>query len=525
MLTGAFARAVSILILTVSILLPAAASEAGRSIVVAGASETDRRTALVVGNGDYESSPLKNPVNDAQDMARSLEGLGFDVTTLINANHRQMEDAVRDFGRKLRQGGAGLFYYAGHGLQVGGVNYLVPLDARIEKESDVKFECLDANRVLAEMDEARNGLNIIILDACRDNPFARGFRSTSRGLAQMDAPSGTFIAFATAPGSVAADGDGRNGIFTQYLLSNMDKPGLKIEDVMKLTRNRVIQDTGSRQVPWQSSSLTGDFYFVADTPARDATPSPPELDRTPLPKPASPGGIPDYDSVIDERAQAEDEWASWQKSMEDDFQKVLGYDRSDRLKAREKAGAWGSFLTVYASDNPFSINDNELRDQAEERQAYWRNQETQAHSSTPPATRVFEDSANPQRRVEGLVEKFIQVSNGNDLREVLSVYAGQVDFYGAGVVGHDFIWKDKENYYKSWPERKYSLAGPLTIEEARSPDRFRVSFTVTFDLRNPRKGNLAYGAADMTLTLRQEEDILKISGIKEKILNIKKDKF
>ena len=235
--------------------------ESDKGIKIFGQVKT-KLLALVIGNGAYKSSPLRNPVNDANDMARVLTKLGFDVIHQENTDHRAMEDAIRNFGRQLRNKDVGLFYFSGHGMQVKGRNYLVPIDANIGTESDVIFETVDAGRVLGKMEDAGNYLNIVILDACRDNPLARNFRTSSQGLARMDAPTGTFITYATAPGSVAADGFGRNGVFTKYLLQNMTQPGLKIEDVMKRVRNAVMHETGNKQVPWQSSSLTGDFYFV-----------------------------------------------------------------------------------------------------------------------------------------------------------------------------------------------------------------------------------------------------------------------
>lgn len=186
----------------------------------------ERRTALVIGNGAYGHSPLANPANDARDMAAALREVGFEVIHRENATLRRMQEALDVFWSRLKQGGVGLFYFAGHGLQVQGRNYLVPVGARIEVEQDVRFEALDVGRILGRMDAADNRLNLVLLDACRDNPFARSFRSARRGLAQVDAPTGTFIAYATAPGSVAADGDARNGVFTEKLLRNMHKDGL-----------------------------------------------------------------------------------------------------------------------------------------------------------------------------------------------------------------------------------------------------------------------------------------------------------
>jgi lipid-binding SYLF domain-containing protein len=250
-------RIYSLFIFTFLILLlypPLAFSE--RGIIV-----QTRRLALVIGNGAYETAPLKNPVNDAMDMADTLREMGFEVIHKENANQRSMEDAINDFGKQLRKGGIGLFFFSGHGIQMEGVNYLVPVDARIKSESDVKYECVDAGRVLGKMEDAENDLNIVILDACRDNPFARSFRTQSNGLARMDAPKGSLIAYATAPGSTAADGEGRNGTFTKHLLQYMREPGLPIENVLKKVRIDVMEETGDKQVPWESSSLRGDFYF------------------------------------------------------------------------------------------------------------------------------------------------------------------------------------------------------------------------------------------------------------------------
>lgn len=244
----------SSLVLVSLLIYPCGASD--RAIQVA-----KRRLALVIGNSSYKASPLKNPVNDARDMAAVLKKLGFTVLLKTDADQKTMERSIREFGNQLKSGGVGLFYFSGHGLQVYGRNYLVPVDAEIESSSDVKFEGVDAGRVLGKMQDAGNGLNIIILDACRDNPFARSFRSSEQGLAKMDAPTGSILAYATAPGSVAADGSGRNGLYTSKLLKHMMTPGLLIERVFKNVRIEVMNESKKRQVPWESSSLTGDFYF------------------------------------------------------------------------------------------------------------------------------------------------------------------------------------------------------------------------------------------------------------------------
>ena len=221
------------------------------------------RVALVIGNAAYRKDPLTNPLNDARAMGDSLRQLGFKVIALENASQRQMHEAVRQFGDSLK-GGVGLFYYAGHGVQVKGRNYLVPVDADITREDEVPYKAFDVGQVLDKLESAKNPLNIVILDACRNNPFARESRSGGGGggLAQMDAPTGSIIAFATAPGAEAADGSTANGLYTGQLLRFMNTPGLKVEDVFKRTRVAVKQASGGRQIPWESTSLEGDFYFA-----------------------------------------------------------------------------------------------------------------------------------------------------------------------------------------------------------------------------------------------------------------------
>jgi len=223
-----------------------------------------KRTALVIGNGAYKDSPLRNPINDAEDMARMLKDLGFEVIHKTNLARTQMREAIRQFGTRLREADVGLFYFAGHGVQVDGKNYLVPIGTDIEAEDETEDEAVDAGLVLRKMESAGNPVNLVILDACRNNPFERSFRTSSRGLAGMEGPTGSFIAYATAPGSVAKDGEGRNGTYTKHLLKNMRQPGVDIAKMFRQVRVGVMKDTDDKQVPWNSSSLTGDFYFITE---------------------------------------------------------------------------------------------------------------------------------------------------------------------------------------------------------------------------------------------------------------------
>ena len=222
--------------------------------LVQPANAAEPRVALVIGNSAYAVAPLANPANDARLMAATLRNLGFEVMERIDADQKTMKYAIIEFGERLDQAGSdavGLFFYAGHGLQVKGENFLVPLNAQIDKESHVAIEAVSAFWVLGEMEFASNRVNFVILDACRNNPLARSFRSGTRGLARMDAPRGSLIAYSTGPGDVAADGAGANSPYTLALSQAMQTPGIPAEKMFKLARDRVLEETGGVQTPWE----------------------------------------------------------------------------------------------------------------------------------------------------------------------------------------------------------------------------------------------------------------------------------
>lgn len=226
----------------------------------------ERRVALVIGNSRYADAPLRNAVADAQDIAAVLKSAGFQVTLRENVNLRAMTEAVRAFGDSLRADSVAVFYYAGHGVQVRDRNYLIPVGADIRREDEIPYAALDVNQVLDKLERANSRVNIVILDACRNNPFARAFRSPSQGLAQMDAPVGTLIAYATAPGRLAIDDDGgRNGIYARHLLPNIRLRNLPVELMFKRVREGVIRESKNLQTPWESSSLRGDFVFFGES--------------------------------------------------------------------------------------------------------------------------------------------------------------------------------------------------------------------------------------------------------------------
>ena len=226
----------------------------------------ERRVALIVGNAAYQTSPLDNPVNDATDVDAGLKRAGFQTTLLRNATLAQMREATRRFADQLTTADVALIYFAGHGIESRGRNYMVPVNADLKFEHELLDQAFDANQWLEMLEGVRSAnadrVNIVILDACRNNNLI-GARSLSRGLGRLDAPSGTFLAYSTAPGKVAADGPRgqRNSPFTKHLLQAMQQPNLPIEEVFKEVRRNVSRETAGAQVPWESTSLTGFFTF------------------------------------------------------------------------------------------------------------------------------------------------------------------------------------------------------------------------------------------------------------------------
>lgn len=226
-------------------------------------SQPPARLALVIGNSRYLHGPLVNPGNDAQAIATQLQQAGFAVTLKLDSGRQAMTEAIRTFGEQLKARQAiGVFYYAGHGLQLNWRNFLVPVDARIRNPGEIAAQAVDVGLLLEQLERARNPLNVVILDACRNNPFGPDFRTADRGLSQLDAPPGTLLAFATAPGNTAEDGEGSNGLYTGHLLKEMRIPGTRIEDIFKRVRLAVRRQSEGAQIPWESTSLEDDFFLL-----------------------------------------------------------------------------------------------------------------------------------------------------------------------------------------------------------------------------------------------------------------------
>lgn len=222
------------------------------------------KKALVIGCSTYQhSDSLINPLNDANGMENTLQQLGFEVVKRIDPTQKDLKIVIDEFGESLKGSDVGLFYFAGHGVQVQGLNYLIPIDANLTSEKLVEYDCVEAGRILAHMEEARTSVNIIMLDACRNNPFERawGRGIGLRGLATMNAPKGSLIAYSTSPGQTASDGSGNNGLYTEALLNHIKGKSTPVNTMFQKVRLEVMEKSKEEQIPWESTSLTADFYF------------------------------------------------------------------------------------------------------------------------------------------------------------------------------------------------------------------------------------------------------------------------
>ena len=242
--------------------------------------QNERRLALVIGNAEYvgKGNTLRNPVNDANDVSNKLKTLGFDVTTVLNASMLEMDDAIDAFGQKAKNYDVALFYYSGHGLQSKGDNYMVPVDAELRSEADVRYKCTPLNLLLAKLEESECPMKLVVLDACRDTPFEHSWHKGmgTKGLSVVNAPKGTLISYATSPGRTAADGTGRNSPYTEAFLEVLDIPNLSLSDFFDNVGTLVLEKTYDEQTPWIAKSpFRGSFYFnMKAVPTVAQTPSP-----------------------------------------------------------------------------------------------------------------------------------------------------------------------------------------------------------------------------------------------------------
>ena len=309
------------------------------------------RYALVIGNGAYKTiDPLPNPPNDVRLVSEALKKVGFEVTLLVDADRRTMDTATKKFARRLDDAGknaVGVFYFAGHGVSYEGENWLLPVGVEIKEGVDIEYEAYSANKVLKLMENARNATDILILDACRNSPFRSfslsGTRAVSRGMSRMDAPQGSFIAYSTAPGAVAYDGEGNYSPFAEAFAAELNTPGNSIGDMMIEVRKRVRASTQrlgpAPQTPWDSSSLTGRFAFVPGTGAQPVVSTP--TNTTPAVQSTAPAG-PSADARLWTSIEGSTDPAEFDfylKRYPDGQYAELARIRRDRLTAKAKAEA------------------------------------------------------------------------------------------------------------------------------------------------------------------------------------------
>ena len=366
----------------------------------------ESRSALVIGNAAYADAPLRNPVNDARAMAKLLRKLGFKVISGENLDKRQMVEKLREFGDSMDSNSLGLFYYAGHGVQVKNQNYLIPVNANIQKEHDIEFEAIDADIILAAMGESNNGLNIVILDACRNNPFARSFRSATRGLAVMRTLSSAIIAYATSPGSVAADGEGANGLYTSELVKWMQEPGLRIQDVFIKVNGSVSEKSQGQQQPWNLMTLNQDNLYFIKPAERAAPPQDPTAAGQNFP-------TIDLSAYKSEAAKLDAQkkyWLAWQEQMNSNYKDVQKLDKDDNLAPEKKVQMWQGFSASFKDDNPFCRDDEELRSKAAERLVYWNDYQPSKSTQSPLSVYNW-NSAQSKDKELGI--EWIFVKGGN----------------------------------------------------------------------------------------------------------------
>jgi uncharacterized caspase-like protein len=318
------------------------------------AAGAEQRIALVIGNATYRVDPLENSVNDARLVARALTESQFKVSLHTNVDRRGLLEAIRKFGSQLNEDTVAVFYYAGHGLQLRDRNYLIPVDADIQSQEDIPITGMDIGHALLDrMSNARSRINIVIIDACRNNPFAGRAKALPQGLAQMDAPVGTLLAFATAPGKLASDGQGEHGVYAAHLAKQLVVPGVPVEIMFRRVREGVVRETSAQQVPWESSSLQGDFTFIpsATQVARPADSVPgaganaPKADSTPSapPKLAAVEPRPDASRPSGSRAHALPRAGdTWRYRVQDQFRlgDLFVTARVEEVRANGVAESW-----------------------------------------------------------------------------------------------------------------------------------------------------------------------------------------
>lgn len=433
------------------------------------------RVALVYGNGNYQNAPkLANPVNDAALITSSLKQVGFTVITITDGDQAAMQKGLEDFGRRAQNADIALFYFAGHGLQVGGRNWLIPVDANIETSTDLPARAISANTVLELMELSGAKARIAILDACRNNPLTRSLtRATTRGLAKIDSSAaGSMIIFATAPGDVALDGTGANSPFSKALAKQILQPGLEVRQMIGRVRADVMADTNDKQVPWVNEAIVGDIY-LASAPIENSTNSGSQNSATVTSTNNSSSTaleIAFWETVKDSGdVDMLQLYAS--KYPEGVFIEIANA-RITKLSSKTAAGT--------KSDLGFSSTNDQQSSLANDRSIVRR-----------------QELENAARKFVGDLQRISSADAAEFIRELPGYYADHVEFYGKQF-NISQIQKDKQNFVKRWPSRRYNLR-TSQVEVFCLPERNRcdVEGIVDWEVQSLQRNKYTSGVSRM----------------------------
>ena len=447
----------------------------------------ERRVALVIGNSAYTKvAPLRNPQNDANAIAISLENLRFEVVRGINLDRRGFVAKIREFAKLSAGADVALFFYAGHGLQVGGTNYLAPIDATIADETDLGFEAIELSSILRVM-EREDRINLIFLDACRDNPMSRslsrsmGTRSAAvgAGLAPIDSGSGTLIGFATQPGNVALDGEGTvNSPFTTALLKHIDTPDLDVAQLMRRVRKDVKSVTNGRQIPWTNESLTEDFAFNSRS-----------TERANVVKPVIVGN---NGSTRSDAAQLELEiWRSARESKDPDFLRLY--------LDKYPGGAFASMARLFIKKYEASKQNTRKTEIAV----------VQPKVLVITPTRQYDNRSIARDFMLGHLESW-SLSNSRLLARLPALYAARVKYYGKSR-SRSQVLRDKRGFFDRWPDRNYRPRRH-TLVVACEANRCRVSGLVDWSAYSSRRNASSTGLAKFVYDLNITDGRVSIFG-------------
>ncbi|MEZ5870847.1 MAG: caspase family protein [Nitratireductor sp.] len=408
---------------------------AGVFLASAFGAQAEKRVALVIGNGAYEHSPeLTNPANDAKLISGSLSKLGFEVVSIADGSHRAILDAMAEFGRRAQGADTALFFYAGHGLEVAGRNWLLPVDADVQASSDLPATAVKIDDVIELMELSEARIRLIVLDACRNNPLPRSLtRSANRGLAKIDASAaGTMVVFSAAPGEVALDGSGGNSPFSTALAKRIVEPGLEIRQMMGRVRQDVLASTNDKQVPWVNEAISGDFFLAGkeDASREQTANSGNDVPATTQIQPQQTDPVTGELSV---------ELAFW-----------------DSVKGSGNKDLIGLYLKKYPNGS--------FKDLAEVLMASIDNQASTPRTTNNPPPSPPQQRIDPTAQMEANSRQFVHRLNNalslpanEAVNEIYSLYASSVDFYGKQF-SIDGIVKDKTRLFSRWPYRSYNSA-------------------------------------------------------------------